>query len=91
MIIKKIDLQKNSQCFKWYCKQEENFNFGVSKNTNDSRESSSIYVVDYLINEGAHISIYDPMVKKNKIYNDLTLLWELQGNNKLRLKRDWKI
>ena len=64
--------------------------WAFKKNTNDSRESSSIYVVDYLINEGAHISIYDPMVKKNKIYNDLTLLWELQGNNKLEIEKRLK-
>ena len=64
--------------------------WAFKKNTNDSRESSSIYVVDYLINEGAHISIYDPMVKKNKIYKDLTLLWELQGNNKLEIEKRLK-
>ena len=64
--------------------------WAFKKNTNDSRESSSIYVVDYLINEGAYISIYDPMVKKNKIYNDLTLLWELQGNNKLEIEKRLK-
>ncbi len=64
--------------------------WAFKKNTNDSRESSSIYVVDYLINEGAYISIYDPMVKKNKIYNDLTLLWESQGNNKLEIEKRLK-
>ena len=64
--------------------------WAFKKNTDDSRESSSIYVADYLINEGAHIHIYDPMVKKNKIYNDLTLLWKSKGKDELEIKKKLK-
>ena len=43
-------------------------------NTNDSRESAAIYVSNFLINEGASLKIYDPMVKEDKIYEDLEFL-----------------
>ena len=45
-------------------------------NTNDSRESPAIYVSDKLIEAGAEVRVYDPMVKKDRIYQDLTTLWE---------------
>ncbi len=43
-------------------------------NTNDSRESAAIYVSNFLINQGALLKIYDPMVKEDKIYEDLEFL-----------------
>ena len=45
-------------------------------NTNDSRESAAIYVADVLLEEGAEVHVYDPMVKKERIHQDLTMLWE---------------
>ena len=45
-------------------------------NTNDSRESAAIYVADVLLEEGAEVHVYDPMVKKERIHQDLTTLWE---------------
>ena len=45
-------------------------------NTNDSRESASIYVADYLLESGATLHIYDPMIQKKRIHQDLTNLWE---------------
>jgi UDPglucose 6-dehydrogenase len=39
--------------------------------TNDTRESSSIYIAKKLIDQGSKINIYDPMVKKEKILYDL--------------------
>jgi len=55
------------------------FGWAFKKNTNDSRESSSIYVSDQLINQGAEINIYDPMVSSKRIISDMKLLWELRG------------
>ena len=43
--------------------------------TNDTRESAAIYVADYLLNHSANLKIYDPLVKENKIVNDLINLW----------------
>ncbi len=41
-------------------------------NTNDSRESAAIYIVSRLLNKKKFkINIYDPMVSKEKIKNDL--------------------
>jgi UDPglucose 6-dehydrogenase len=45
-------------------------------NTSDSRESSAIYIADVLLEEGAELHVYDPMVKKDRIYQDLTTLWK---------------
>ena len=45
--------------------------WAFKKNTNDSRESSSIYVTSCLLNMGYKINIYDPMVSKDRIELDL--------------------
>lgn len=46
--------------------------FAFKKDTGDTRESSAIYICKYLLEEGAHINIYDPKVKKEQIMKDLT-------------------
>jgi len=46
--------------------------------TNDSRESSSIYISKKLIDNGINLNIYDPMVKKERIYSDLNAISEKQ-------------
>ena len=56
--------------------------WAFKKNTNDTRESAAIYVADHLIEDGAHIHIFDPKVTKSKIKSDLTYLWELNGISK---------
>lgn len=48
--------------------------WSFKKDTNDSRESASIYISDYLINEQADIAIYDPKVKVDQIFEDLDSL-----------------
>jgi len=50
--------------------------WAFKKDTNDSRESSSIYVTHHLLEEGGEVHIYDPMVKENQILDDLSYLWE---------------
>ncbi|XP_041750240.2 UDP-glucose 6-dehydrogenase-like isoform X2 [Coregonus clupeaformis] len=46
--------------------------FAFKKNTGDTRESSSIYISRYLLEEGACLHIYDPKVKALQIMHDLT-------------------
>ncbi|MGH0134253.1 UNVERIFIED_CONTAM: hypothetical protein FKN15_063184 [Acipenser sinensis] len=46
--------------------------FAFKKNTGDTRESSSIYISKYLMDEGACLHIYDPKVKKEQIIQDLS-------------------
>ena len=48
--------------------------WSFKKNTNDSRESSSIYITKKLIASGFKLNIYDPMVSKKRIESDLLTL-----------------
>ncbi|MCY1527794.1 UDP-glucose 6-dehydrogenase [compost metagenome] len=45
--------------------------WAFKKDTNDTRESAAIYVADHLLDEEAHIVIYDPKVSAEQIYKDL--------------------
>ncbi|KAM3831646.1 UDP-glucose 6-dehydrogenase isoform 1-T1 [Vipera latastei] len=46
--------------------------FAFKKDTGDTRESSSIYISKYLMDEGAKLHIYDPKVLKDQIILDLS-------------------
>ncbi len=48
--------------------------WAFKKDTNDTRESAAIYVADHLLNEQAHIDVYDPKVKEEQIYADMDYL-----------------
>lgn len=48
--------------------------WAFKKDTNDTRESASIYVSDYLLSEQANLSVYDPKVPEEKIFIDLEYL-----------------
>lgn len=48
--------------------------WAFKKDTNDTRESASIYVADYLLNEQAELWVYDPKVKAERVYADLEYL-----------------
>lgn len=56
--------------------------WSFKKNTNDSRESSSIYISAELIKLGFQLNIYDPMVSKKRIELDLLNI----GVNKINFK-----
>ena len=44
-------------------------------NTNDSRESASIYIAEKLYEAGAYLEIYDPMVSEKRIFDDIRNYW----------------
>ncbi|KAI5607319.1 UDP-glucose 6-dehydrogenase, partial [Silurus asotus] len=46
--------------------------FSFKKDTGDTRESSSIYISKYLMDEGAKLHIFDPKVVKEQIIQDLS-------------------
>ncbi|XP_061431851.1 UDP-glucose 6-dehydrogenase-like isoform X2 [Lethenteron reissneri] len=46
--------------------------FAFKKDTGDTRESSSIYICQHLMDEGAMLQIYDPKVKKEQMILDLS-------------------
>jgi UDPglucose 6-dehydrogenase len=48
--------------------------WAFKKDTNDTRESAAIYVADDLLNEHAHLAIYDPKVSRKKMLADLDYL-----------------
>ena len=56
--------------------------WAFKKDTNDTRESASIYIADSLIDNMAQIHIYDPKVSKDQIHKDLSYLWEQKGCSK---------
>lgn len=45
--------------------------FAFKKDTNDTRESASIYVCRDLLEEGANLSIFDPQVEARQVFRDL--------------------
>ncbi len=48
--------------------------WAFKKDTNDTRESTAIYVADDLINEQANIAVYDPKVNHKQVLSDLNYL-----------------
>jgi UDPglucose 6-dehydrogenase len=63
--------------------------WAFKKDTNDTRETAAMYVADYLIDETANISAYDPKVTQSQMYSDLEHL-ATRGNeeNARRLKAE---
>jgi len=47
--------------------------FAFKKDTNDTRESAAIHVCKDLLEERAHLAIYDPKVKPSQIISDLAI------------------
>ena len=59
-------------------------------NTNDSRESASIYVAEKLYNAGAFLEIYDPAISNETVINDISNYWEkvpLQNRIRFNIKK----
>ncbi|WP_286727573.1 MULTISPECIES: nucleotide sugar dehydrogenase [Sphingobacterium] len=48
--------------------------WAFKKDTNDTRESAAIYVADHLLEEEAHVVVYDPKVPAEQVYKDLDYL-----------------
>ena len=51
--------------------------------TNDSRESPAIYVAEKLFKAGATLEIYDPMVSKKRIWDDIYSYWNVKIEKKI--------
>jgi UDPglucose 6-dehydrogenase len=61
--------------------------WAFKKNTNDSRESASIYLTNQLLDQKIKIKIYDPMVQKERILEDLKLQLESSGKSNKEIKK----
>ncbi len=60
--------------------------WAFKKNTNDSRESASIYLTNQLLDQEIKIKIYDPMVQNERILEDLKLQLENSGKSNKEIK-----
>ena len=61
--------------------------WSFKKNTNDSRESASIYVCRDLLLSEAQVHIYDPMVSNERVILDLEGLFSIQGIGKSEIQK----
>lgn len=59
--------------------------WAFKKDTNDTKESAAIYVADALMNEQAEITVYDPKVSEERIYEDLDYLGSRSPEENRRL------
>jgi UDPglucose 6-dehydrogenase len=59
--------------------------WSFKKNTNDSRESASIFVAETILRHNGIVKIFDPMVKAESIYKDLENIWEAKKLNKIQI------
>ncbi len=60
--------------------------WAFKKDTNDSRESAAIDLSISLLNEGALINIYDPMVEHDTIINDIESQLKLESLTENKIK-----
>lgn len=61
--------------------------WAFKKDTNDSRESASIYLTNKLLSEEIKINIYDPMVESSKIIDDLQNILIENSFNDSKIKK----
>ena len=61
--------------------------WAFKKNTNDSRESSSIYISYKLLDKGYKIKIYDPKVKEERVFEDLRSLLNSKNDTRDLISR----
>lgn len=59
--------------------------WAFKKDTNDTRESAAIYVADHLLEEEAHVVVYDPKVSADQVYKDLDYLGTRSPEDNRRL------
>lgn len=59
--------------------------WAFKKDTNDTRESAAIYVADHLLQEEAHVVVYDPKVSAEQVYKDLDYLGTRSPEDNRRL------
>ena len=67
--------------------------WAFKKDTNDTRESAAIYVADYLLNEQAQISVFDPQVKQKQVLLDLNYLGsrsDEENKNNITIHNEFK-
>ncbi|CAI6342216.1 unnamed protein product [Periconia digitata] len=59
--------------------------FAYKKDTGDTRETSAITVVNNLINEGANVRVYDPLVEEDRVWEEVLASSDRRETVKQRL------
>jgi UDPglucose 6-dehydrogenase len=65
--------------------------WSFKKDTNDSRESSSIHITKKLIDNNFQVNIYDPKVTKERIVSDLLELYKEDNTPKMVIDKNLSI
>ena len=94
-VIKINDYQKNRFSDLIINKSNKNksvtlLGWAFKKDTNDSRESASIYVTKRLLDSDFDVKVYDPLVKKDQITLDLKVLFESLNYSDTLIKKKLK-
>jgi UDPglucose 6-dehydrogenase len=94
-VIKINDYQKNRFSDLIINKSKKNksvtlLGWAFKKDTNDSRESASIYVTRRLLDSDFDVKVYDPLVKKDQITLDLRVLFESLNYSDTLIKKKLK-
>ena len=94
-VIKINDYQKNRFSDLIINKSNKNksvtlLGWAFKKDTNDSRESASIYVTRRLLDSDFEVKVYDPLVKKDQITLDLKVLFESLNYSDTLIKKKLK-
>tara|TARA_A100001015_G_scaffold282581_1_gene347026 strand:- start:169 stop:1554 length:1386 start_codon:yes stop_codon:yes gene_type:complete len=94
-VIKINDYQKNRFSDLIINKSNKNksvtlLGWAFKKDTNDSRESASIYVTRRLLDSDFDVKVYDPLVKKDQITLDLRVLFESLNYSDTLIKKKLK-
>ena len=61
--------------------------WSFKKDTNDSRESAAIYLTNQLLKHNFLINVYDPMVNRSRIIEDIKSQLESSGKKKNEIEK----
>ncbi len=63
------------------------FGWAFKKDTNDSRESASIYLAKKILEQNIKINVYDPRVKESRIIEDLSTIFQKNNIDEKKMKQ----
>ena len=61
--------------------------WAFKKDTNDSRESASIYLAKKILEQNIKINVYDPRVKESRIIEDLSTIFQKNNIDEKKMKQ----
>jgi len=61
--------------------------WAFKKDTNDSRESASIYLAKKILEQNIKINVYDPQVKESRVIEDLSTIFQKNNIDEKKIKQ----